>query len=1361
MRLFTSLGTFLVTSEAAFGTGGKKHPKPSGFKPGYTFDFQETKTEKANGWSLSDRCGQAALSGSKKDQRNDPNCPNVILMNSDDMAWGDLSINNPSKLIPTPNLDRLVSKGINFRDGHACTARCAPSRYCLMTGRYHFRRGDYHYKPMILEYGRKILPQLFKRNNYHTMVVGKPQPVEEQLDKQEHFFVEGTRFWGYDQSYTSRSYCCLPGGGYFEDDYPVSPFNRWAIFTEFRDESSASLWLQDEKLEKEFFDNPKNWHFLDGYYEGGNPANKKIKNTYKAYWTAIEKGIHSGLSKSGARRRRSANGQIYKRFTRNKRNAKDHEKLIDEVLPPKKGGKSKKNYMRFMEKDSHKVVVANYRVKDGAVTKFDEKTNYEFAVDKISFADKQDATDAIGIYYDEMKARGASNNVLTDIKNSKPKLTQLGFDSEEIMHRFHQKAIDYVTDHVNDKNPVKAEGENLETNQPFYLYLSFRAPHRPSSHNLTYDENNPTEHLPHASIGKPGEQLGLFDEYIGNVMKALHDLEVADNTLIFFTSDNGPDQGAFNMANRYGHMRLTAMRGKKASVYEAGHRVPFLSWWPLGTHRANWGTNYDLPVGQVDLFSTFADIMNYPLPGKEKCIYAFNSDNAANAGHDPASLGRPAKKSQTESSRNYCTRIDEFLQDDGTYTGPSYGYDSAVQIRSSKDGSADYLVEKKDWYEKSETWKTIEDKTGFLVGWDGCMAEDSQSFAAAFKAEKVSEYVRESDGKTVHQFKNSLQQVPSRIYAGKLGDLSLRLGRYKLVRFNAPKDLRTGPNRQHLTAHEGTLWHANKETKRACQYNDDGSKIDPDCEIEKLCRDHTTFGHTFCMRDHYYQLWDLEKNFGEKTLCDDTLSEKMNPNKALELTLMSSFMDRGFFGDGTGAKKPAEKPTDRWGFGTGVESTPFGINVNDCCILNLDEKTLPNDTRKKRSVEKIRSKRSSSRQVYNCGQMRVKLKGVEKKTAGWCKPNPAFKRQAGTTWETQRAWMTKTQNRFMNTWNFASIHGWTVDPYFNWPTEAGLWEGGSCTFAKTGLPGVSKNNADGNHIFDEESGEWRHISVADRLCWNGKDGSNEIKTTKAPSTTKNPTKPNPDFKLGCKVPDHNGPLGEGWEANEKYREDSDRHQPGLKNGDISSDDFGKWSKFTDCMKNVMKILEGQAYFPEILVEKIPQRVGYSAVSHPDLKPHEDSGDKLGKEISDDMVMAGFPVGESQFAQNNIKNLFSAVKDSDDSGTTRFHGGGSRFIENKNGEDALINKCIKYLPSNAPAAMDIAPNFDLEMNLMGWLKSEDNTGGGSHSSVQELVVDEQKNGSVVYKDERKLQKYYESNSNGEYLYKFSPQYNPKY
>ena len=82
-----------------------------------------------------------------------------------------------SKLAPTPNIDRLVSKGINFRDGHACSARCAPSRYCLLTGRHHFRRGTYHSAPVFLSYGRKIMSHMFKRNNYATFVVGKNQPL--------------------------------------------------------------------------------------------------------------------------------------------------------------------------------------------------------------------------------------------------------------------------------------------------------------------------------------------------------------------------------------------------------------------------------------------------------------------------------------------------------------------------------------------------------------------------------------------------------------------------------------------------------------------------------------------------------------------------------------------------------------------------------------------------------------------------------------------------------------------------------------------------------------------------------------------------------------------------------------------------------------------------------------------------------------------------------------------------------------------------------------------------------------------------------------------------------------------------------
>ena len=75
------------------------------------FDFPETKAEIAAGWSLADRCGKTGVkAGSDLDQRIDTKCPNIILMNTDDMSWADVSINNPSKQMPTPNIDRLVSK---------------------------------------------------------------------------------------------------------------------------------------------------------------------------------------------------------------------------------------------------------------------------------------------------------------------------------------------------------------------------------------------------------------------------------------------------------------------------------------------------------------------------------------------------------------------------------------------------------------------------------------------------------------------------------------------------------------------------------------------------------------------------------------------------------------------------------------------------------------------------------------------------------------------------------------------------------------------------------------------------------------------------------------------------------------------------------------------------------------------------------------------------------------------------------------------------------------------------------------------------------------------------------------------------
>ena len=144
--------------------------------------------------------------------------------------------------------------------------------------------------------------------------------------------------------------------------------------------------------------------------------------------------------------------------------------------------------------------------------------------------------------------------------------TQPSFDSREVMKNFNEEAI---------KNFVEAKNHIEKTNQPFFMYCAYRAPHRPFSHIEEYDYARPG-----SFIGKYGEQIREFDDRIGLMMKALEDLAIADNTFVMFTSDNGPDGSGFANQDYAGHVRFGTFRGKKASVYEGGHRVPFLVWWP-------------------------------------------------------------------------------------------------------------------------------------------------------------------------------------------------------------------------------------------------------------------------------------------------------------------------------------------------------------------------------------------------------------------------------------------------------------------------------------------------------------------------------------------------------------------------------------------------------------------------------------------------------------------------------------------------------------------------------------------------------------------------------------------------------------
>ena len=81
-----------------------------------------------------------------------------------------------SKLIPTPNLDRLSSEGLRFTDGHCGAATCSPSRFSLLTGQYAFRKGINILAPdapLCIPTTVTTLPKIFKQAGYRTAVIGK------------------------------------------------------------------------------------------------------------------------------------------------------------------------------------------------------------------------------------------------------------------------------------------------------------------------------------------------------------------------------------------------------------------------------------------------------------------------------------------------------------------------------------------------------------------------------------------------------------------------------------------------------------------------------------------------------------------------------------------------------------------------------------------------------------------------------------------------------------------------------------------------------------------------------------------------------------------------------------------------------------------------------------------------------------------------------------------------------------------------------------------------------------------------------------------------------------------------------------
>ncbi len=105
--------------------------------------------------------------------------PNILILYADDLGYGDVQSYNPERgLIPTPAIDRLAAEGMSFTDAHSSSGVCSPSRYTLLTGRYHWRTRLQSgivglWEPPLIAAERLTIGGVAQNAGYRTACVGK------------------------------------------------------------------------------------------------------------------------------------------------------------------------------------------------------------------------------------------------------------------------------------------------------------------------------------------------------------------------------------------------------------------------------------------------------------------------------------------------------------------------------------------------------------------------------------------------------------------------------------------------------------------------------------------------------------------------------------------------------------------------------------------------------------------------------------------------------------------------------------------------------------------------------------------------------------------------------------------------------------------------------------------------------------------------------------------------------------------------------------------------------------------------------------------------------------------------------------
>ncbi|MCA9321437.1 MAG: sulfatase-like hydrolase/transferase [Planctomycetes bacterium] len=169
--------------------------------------------------------------------------------------------------------------------------------------------------------------------------------------------------------------------------------------------------------------------------------------------------------------------------------------------------------------------------------------------------------------------------------------TGADFVHEDVLGNFTRRGVTYVQ-------------ERAKSKAPFFLYLALTAPHTPILPTKSFQGRSKTNAY--------GDFVLQVDDAVGQLMRAVDEAGVTENTIFIVTADNGCSPRArFEELETFGHRPSGPYRGAKADIFEGGHRVPFMVRWP---RRVAATTRSSQTICLTDLLRTLADVVGEPLP---------------------------------------------------------------------------------------------------------------------------------------------------------------------------------------------------------------------------------------------------------------------------------------------------------------------------------------------------------------------------------------------------------------------------------------------------------------------------------------------------------------------------------------------------------------------------------------------------------------------------------------------------------------------------------------------------------------------------------------------------------------------------